>query len=296
MASDALSSLQVRLGQRSRSISPGGLRALHQDFVEKAERKKEAKERKAVRMKESKQLQLFGLCAHCCEFMSVAITYPLEPVAQVDHFKDHVTLVKSTCPLCVFVGGLPIDGQCSQGRAKIVSIYNLIPTLASYDRSNPRALLTFQSRSQTAEDNQRNKESPYVAAGTFGLLHPTFLSDEIRPRHVDPTALDFSIVKKWLNFCKTHHSMTCGSTTGDQVKGLKLIDCITRAVIQADNTSRYVALSYVWGAVRLPDLEKGTFPATIEDSILITLELGYQYLWVDKYVSILCWSYWCLVS
>ncbi|KAA8627766.1 HET domain containing protein [Pyrenophora tritici-repentis] len=44
---------------------------------------------------------------------------------------------------------------------------------------------------------------------------------------------------------------------------------------------RFVALSYVWGSeqssLRLEDA-----PATIKDSITVTLALGYDYLWVDR--------------
>jgi hypothetical protein len=148
-----------------------------------------------------------------------------------------------------------------------------------------RALLTFQLRNQTQDERRRNKETPYFAAGTFGLLHPSFSFDDIHPRRVDPTFIDFSIIKEWLQLCRSHHANTCDSTTGDRVKGLKLIDCKTKAVLVADTTSRYVALSYVWGAVQMTEKERGVLPATIEDSMLVTLKLGHRYLWVDKYVS-----------
>jgi len=68
-----------------------------------------------------------------------------------------------------------------------------------------------------------------------------------------------------------------------------VIDCIQRIVVLAPEKCDYVALSYVWGkAGNMPLQEaydlKAELPATIEDSITTTLVLGYQYLWVDKYV------------
>lgn len=58
-------------------------------------------------------------------------------------------------------------------------------------------------------------------------------------------------------------------------------------MIEAPEQCAYVALSYVWGTAQFPGPEKqdGQFPATIEDSIVVSLALGFEYLWVDRYVS-----------
>lgn len=48
-----------------------------------------------------------------------------------------------------------------------------------------------------------------------------------------------------------------------------------------------MALSYVWGnepcAQHLPDQPLQLLPKTIEDSIAVTLELCFQYLWAEMY-------------
>ncbi|KAF2733797.1 heterokaryon incompatibility, partial [Polyplosphaeria fusca] len=57
---------------------------------------------------------------------------------------------------------------------------------------------------------------------------------------------------------------------------------------------KYVTLSYVWGSANEDDQSGGDpspdplslpsiLPRTIEDTITVTLKLGYRYLWVDKY-------------
>jgi heterokaryon incompatibility protein (HET) len=58
----------------------------------------------------------------------------------------------------------------------------------------------------------------------------------------------------------------------------------------ATEDTQYVALSYVWGKPRgdsnhnqeETSLENG-MPGTIQDGILVTQQLGFKYLWVDKY-------------
>ncbi|KAF2249688.1 HET-domain-containing protein, partial [Trematosphaeria pertusa] len=69
---------------------------------------------------------------------------------------------------------------------------------------------------------------------------------------------------------------------------LKAIDCEERKVVRAPGDCNFVALSYVWGdsstispfsGVILPQ----NLPATIEDSIQVARQLGYRFLWVDRY-------------
>lgn len=68
---------------------------------------------------------------------------------------------------------------------------------------------------------------------------------------------------------------------------MTLIDCKSWTLCgAADNP--YVCLSYVWGdtpaAAANPDnAELANIPQTISDAISVTLELGIQYLWVDRY-------------
>ncbi|KAI1821141.1 heterokaryon incompatibility protein-domain-containing protein [Xylaria intraflava] len=107
------------------------------------------------------------------------------------------------------------------------------------------------------------------------------------------------VVKDWLSCCQTHH-MLClldryPSTLHDISSTLNLIDCQSRRIVSCDTLEQpteleYVALSYVWGTKNdaptitsiqpeLPDC----LPRVIEDAILVTIALGYRFIWIDKY-------------
>jgi hypothetical protein len=68
------------------------------------------------------------------------------------------------------------------------------------------------------------------------------------------------------------------------VKKLRVIDVDALNVIAAPEKCEYVALSYVWGAHPVTAPRK--FPSVVEDSFVVTKNLGYKYLWVDKYVGL----------
>jgi hypothetical protein len=91
-----------------------------------------------------------------------------------------------------------------------------------------------------------------------------------------------SIPKKW-----NHHNCCREAHLPDSIL-LKVIDCSTRTIVLAAPGCEYVALSYVWGLIRR--LERGdgaSLPPScdfiIEDAIRVTLELGFRFLWVDRY-------------
>jgi len=61
-----------------------------------------------------------------------------------------------------------------------------------------------------------------------------------------------------------------------------MIDVSARKIVQYPPDCEYIALSYVWGNVVPKDgaLEKKLLPQTIEDAIVVTQQLGKQFLWV----------------
>lgn len=110
-----------------------------------------------------------------------------------------------------------------------------------------------------------------------------------------PTHVDFGVIRSWLDECNRAHSEKCHPRTRHYVRNLKVIDCARRAIVPAPPGSAFVALSYVWGppstqpSLTSPDLSM-LLPRTIEDSIAVTLELGFTFLWIDRYVSTLAAS------
>jgi Heterokaryon incompatibility protein (HET) len=90
------------------------------------------------------------------------------------------------------------------------------------------------------------------------------------------------------------HAATCSrhsSAVEDtrRVPGFRLIDCDNRRVVAAPSSCDYLALSYVWGRsnpedeCEVADLGSRTLPAVIEDAMLAVVQLGFRYLWVDRY-------------
>ena len=76
---------------------------------------------------------------------------------------------------------------------------------------------------------------------------------------------------------------------------MNLIDCVDMAIVTANESSRWLALSYVWGVNQQSPLSvdstrfrKGSrlppdIAGTVRDAISVTKQLGYRYLWVDEY-------------
>ncbi|KAF3036966.1 hypothetical protein E8E12_007907 [Didymella heteroderae] len=111
---------------------------------------------------------------------------------------------------------------------------------------------------------------------------------QIAMRGYKPTNADLGIVRSWLDECHAMHVEKCHLQNRQYVRDLKVIDCAKRAIVPAPPDCPFVALSYVWGSPSAqPDLTSPgvttKLPQTIEDSITVTLELGFTYLWIDRY-------------
>lgn len=109
-----------------------------------------------------------------------------------------------------------------------------------------------------------------------------------------PDCVDFAPIRQWITHCATSHP-ECNSMIFNDDKRLplnfRLIDCDSGQVIFANHTVPYVALSYVWGApsthIHTPGITgysaKNMYPRTIRDAMAVVKDLGFRYLWVDKY-------------
>ena len=96
-------------------------------------------------------------------------------------------------------------------------------------------------------------------------------------------------IRDCVNF---HWDQTCALRGGRNPLHLRVIDCDTLTVVDAPANCDFVALSYVWGRVRAaqnPDITQD-IPLTVRHSICVTVKLGFKYLWIDQYVSIIVYS------
>lgn len=111
--------------------------------------------------------------------------------------------------------------------------------------------------------------------------------DDLESRTVAATSIDYEKIKGLIKTCETEHTTHCAVEPRPHVSGLEVIDTRTLKVIKAPDQCEYLALSYVWG------IETGNAfannirnsPPVIKDAISVTNNLGYNYLWVDRYVS-----------
>ncbi|ETS82415.1 hypothetical protein PFICI_04291 [Pestalotiopsis fici W106-1] len=149
----------------------------------------------------------------------------------------------------------------------------------------------------SSEDDQKALELQTASKGCLVLTNKeseqTILNAVTVSPHFEP-----SVVLEWFDFCRHHHDELCQQDAASTVAidGFRWIDCDTKMVETAQAVQPYIALSYVWGppspssapsepedpnADQVPLPEK--LPATIEDAITVTKQLGFRYLWVDRY-------------
>lgn len=111
--------------------------------------------------------------------------------------------------------------------------------------------------------------------------------DDLSSKKITPGFTDYDKLKDLVKACEDNHNESCRAKSLLNVSGLKLIDTKTQEVIDAPDHCGYVALSYVWGHQEddssVDDLR--SFPPVIRDAISVTNSMGYQYLWVDRYVG-----------
>ncbi|KAJ3523374.1 hypothetical protein NM208_g12478 [Fusarium decemcellulare] len=116
--------------------------------------------------------------------------------------------------------------------------------------------------------------------------------------------VDTTRILCWISSCERLHSSACAMPTdltfAKAFRGLhllRLLDVEANCLVERTSLEKYVALSYVWGAVSNFRLTKANRPAlltprslnrvsdmlpnTIKDAIVFVRRLGCRYLWVD---------------
>lgn len=130
-------------------------------------------------------------------------------------------------------------------------------------------------------------------------------------RKMDPKRLDIPLMKTWLRRCEDWHTIACWKEDISRSRRegpvtvnfpfrpfIRLLDLNDDCLIETSATPVFVALSYVWGRVKVFKTLKNTllglmqpgsllknldqFPTTIQDAITLTRLLGYRFLWVDS--------------
>ncbi|KAG5819171.1 hypothetical protein H9Q74_000758 [Fusarium xylarioides] len=116
--------------------------------------------------------------------------------------------------------------------------------------------------------------------------------------------VDTSRILRWISSCEHLHGSKCAMPTNlpfteafPSLRVLRLIDIEDNCIVEMARLEKYIALSYVWGAVANLRLTKANrrallvpgslkevlemLPNTIKDAIMLAERLGCRYLWVD---------------
>lgn len=190
------------------------------------------------------------------------------------------------------------SGQLAASSCKICRILSLIvlsPSLGqrqrflyaeplSYQLFSPE-ILRLKTDGVTVLSHSSNKYNEWSIGRSKYLVAVTRSSNS--SSLILPSSIDYNMFKRLLSSCKENHGTACSTRSPYQITGLKVIDVSLRTVVEAPEDCQYLALSYVWGRQVDPftgDVLQCVSPL-IEDAMSVTIALGYNYLWIDRYVS-----------
>lgn len=118
-------------------------------------------------------------------------------------------------------------------------------------------------------------------------------------RRRERDSIDLGLIKGWISTCEKLHTSTCCVPSYPTTSLAWMIDTVDGCLVPAEEITRYVAFSYVWGRAEmlmtttetLSTLqEKGSLhantslnlPRVIRHAIALVPKLGERYLWVDS--------------
>ncbi|EXF73712.1 hypothetical protein CFIO01_02482 [Colletotrichum fioriniae PJ7] len=124
-------------------------------------------------------------------------------------------------------------------------------------------------------------------------------------RRIAPHQADVSLLRRWLDICRTHHGSGCQPSPPDEIfsllENLKFIDLDEEKIVTSARggvqVTEYATLSYVWGGTQPLVLTKENvfkyssrgslgpntpgLPNTVRDAMMLVKALGIKYIWVD---------------
>lgn len=132
----------------------------------------------------------------------------------------------------------------------------------------------------------------YALKSSYTIVQPENVESNIMAI-VSPVSVNYRMIREWLRVCSQDHGSPCTPTSLHLPEGFRLIDCQDRRVIGVGTMSaapEYIALSYLWGRPSWrastqikSSLDLLNLPQVIEDAVSVTRNLGFRYLWVDRY-------------
>jgi hypothetical protein len=256
------------------------------------------------------------ICNRCSKFDFESIFDPsIEiPPATGRPIKPHLDVVTavmdvSACPLCRLFAAARFPREppvyVPSGRYHLRALSSL--KLYALTRTKSRTALKPSVVLSVEPGHPVKNLSSGAYLMSYGLIAPVspVPSPAIQPFHfhgslVDPSLVNFHIVREWLRYCKTQHREFCEPRVSLQLASLRVINCDTMDIVQMATLApdlEYFALSYVWGAPNpetsienttsfRTSLSWAQLPQVVKDATEVVKSLrerGCRYLWVDKY-------------
>jgi len=206
---------------------------------------------------------------------------------------DHINR-DSDCSICAFFREMRIYPPQRDGRDlrfSLVAFSALTQLRLSGLGIQDAVMLAVVGRSfanSLSEDDRHGYSlGPYIMSSAVPLVEVA--TPAIRGRALDPKIIDCSVIVDWVDFCRLNHSRRCPKMETHTIDGFRVIDCEMRQVVTAPECCEYIALSYVWGDSEAKDLlSRNIIPdlthPVIEDSITVTMRLGFRYLWGQSFL------------
>ena len=132
-----------------------------------------------------------------------------------------------------------------------------------------------------------------IAPTKWKVAQPTRLPN-LTPKseYLESNSILYSMLSSEIRNCAATDAQSfIAATSNAYIDHMVMFDCRERKVVAYDGKSDYLTLSYVWGDHSRAQVRSnpqgrfamGSLPRTIEDAILVTLNFGKTYLWIDRY-------------
>ena len=236
------------------------------------------------------------ICTHCenISWERIARSQPRYNGAMVDfprdfHGDDDIT--KCGCEICGLLATLVFPGssikECTMIALRKSSPLPFLKEAETFlPETNPHfTLVGLRNAAETDFQSLQRGALSILDTSRCCLksaVQPHFRKETYSTQLL--TAVDYQWILAWLHRCHSKH-VACQTQSGPGIQGFQVIDCLTMSVVPAPKDCRYVALSYVWGP-GTPSLAIEQMPSVVKDSMQVTIALGFQFLWVDRYVSV----------
>jgi hypothetical protein len=199
------------------------------------------------------------------------------------------------CAFCLFLASCA-EKLVRSGDASVRS--NVIVGMKSFTRGR---IHEHHIRIFGRNENMDQSIIWFPSPGRGAVLYGPFSRGN--PQHVQPY-LNWSWACGWITDIQRRQD--CGNkffnmpSLSQKLHNLLVIDVIHRCIVDLPLGAKYLALSYVWGAIPEGGLQcttanrklleetgslgdiTATLPRTISDAIVVCAKLGYKFLWVDR--------------